>query len=185
MDIADTRKPLGAAATVAALYAEHALGLVRLAVVMTGDRAAAEDIVQDAFLGLYRRWQALHDADKALGYLRSSVLNGCRSVHRVRFRRQAVVLDPPGEADSAEAEALLGEAHRRATGEALQTFMSGAYLDARVYALYDKIPTLCYGPSGKDIHGNDERVSLKSFKRITTAMALFVAGWCGVEPIDG
>ena len=97
---------------VSALYQAHALALVKLAVLMTGDQSTAEDVVQDAFLGLYRRWQALHDADKALSYLRSSVLNGCRSVHRVRFRRQAVLLDPPGEADSAEAEALLGEAHR-------------------------------------------------------------------------
>ncbi|MGH3245830.1 MAG: RNA polymerase sigma factor [Trebonia sp.] len=49
MDIAEKRTPLGATASVTALYAEHALGLVRLAVVMTGDRAAAEDVVQDAF----------------------------------------------------------------------------------------------------------------------------------------
>jgi RNA polymerase sigma-70 factor (sigma-E family) len=97
---------------VSALYRAHALALVKLAVLMTGDQPTAEDVVQDAFLGLCRRWQTLHDADKALGYLRSSVLNGCRSVHRVRFRRQAVVLDPPPAADSAEAEAMLGEAHR-------------------------------------------------------------------------
>ena len=97
---------------VSALYQAHALALVKLAVLMTGDQPTAEDVVQDAFLGLYRRWQSLHDVDKALGYLRSSVLNGCRSVHRVRFRREAVVLDPPGAADSAEAEAMLGEAHR-------------------------------------------------------------------------
>jgi len=37
---------------VTALYEAHALGLVRLAVVMTGDQSGAEDIVQDAFLGL-------------------------------------------------------------------------------------------------------------------------------------
>ena len=97
---------------VTALYQAHALALVRLAVLMTGDQSTAEDVVQDAFLGLYRRWQGLHNADSALGYLRSSVLNGCRSVHRVRFRRQSVVLDLPEAADSAEAEALLGEAHR-------------------------------------------------------------------------
>jgi RNA polymerase sigma-70 factor (sigma-E family) len=97
---------------VTALYQAHAVALVKLAVLMTGDQSIAEDVVQDAFLGLYRRWQALHSVDKALGYLRSSVLNGCRSVHRVRFRRQAVALDLPGAADSAEAEALLGEAHR-------------------------------------------------------------------------
>ena len=97
---------------VSALYQAHALALVKLAVLMTGDQPTAEDVVQDAFLGLYRRWQSLRDADKALGYLRSSVLNGCRSVHRVRFRRQAVPLDLPGHVDSAEAEAMLGEAHR-------------------------------------------------------------------------
>jgi RNA polymerase sigma-70 factor (sigma-E family) len=97
---------------VSALYQAHALALVKLAVLMTGDQPTAEDVVQDAFLGLYRRWQALRDADKALGYLRSSVLNGCRSVHRVRFRREAISLDPPGAAESAEAEAMLGEAHR-------------------------------------------------------------------------
>lgn len=97
---------------VTALYQAHALALVKLAVLMTGDQPTAEDVVQDAFLGLYRRWQTLHDADKALGYLRSSVLNGCRSVHRVRLRRQAVTLDPPRPVDSAEGEAMLDEAHR-------------------------------------------------------------------------
>jgi RNA polymerase sigma-70 factor (sigma-E family) len=97
---------------VSALYQAHALALVKLAVLMTGDQPTAEDVVQDAFLGLYRRWSALRDADKALGYLRSSVLNGCRSVHRVRFRRQSITLDPPQPVDSAEAEAMLGEAHR-------------------------------------------------------------------------
>lgn len=97
---------------VSALYRTHALTLVKLAVLMTGDQPTAEDVVQDAFLGLYRRWSALRDADKALGYLRSSVINGCRSVQRVRFRRQGINPDPPGPVGSAEAEAMLGEAHR-------------------------------------------------------------------------
>jgi len=44
---------------ITALYHAYALGLVKLAVVMTGDQSAAEDIVQDAFLGLHRRWSAL------------------------------------------------------------------------------------------------------------------------------
>jgi DNA-directed RNA polymerase specialized sigma24 family protein len=39
---------------VTALYETHALGLIRLGVVMLGDRAAAEDVVQEAFCGLYR-----------------------------------------------------------------------------------------------------------------------------------
>src|SRR5690349_24971521 len=75
-----------ATASVTALYAEHSLGLVRLAVVMTGDRAAAEDIVQDAFLGLYRRWDRLPDMAAPLAYLRVSVVNGCRTALRRRSR---------------------------------------------------------------------------------------------------
>ena len=114
MDFPTETLPIGLEARqhVSALYRMHALALVKLAVLMTGDQPTAEDVVQDAFLGLYRRWQTLQDVDKAVGYLRSSVLNGCRSVHRVRFRRQGITLDPPEPADSAEAEALLGEAHR-------------------------------------------------------------------------
>lgn len=38
---------------VSALFQAHALGLVRLAHVMLGDKAAAEDVVQDAFCGLW------------------------------------------------------------------------------------------------------------------------------------
>ena len=61
------------------LYRVHVLGLTRLAVVMLGDRPAAEDVVQEAFCGLYRRWHSLSDTAKALSYVRSSVINGCRS----------------------------------------------------------------------------------------------------------
>ena len=69
-------------ATVTALYAEHALGLTRLALIMVGDRPTAEDIVQDAFCGLHRRWPSLRDQAKALSYVRSAVLNGCRTEFR-------------------------------------------------------------------------------------------------------
>ncbi|TYB48153.1 sigma-70 family RNA polymerase sigma factor [Actinomadura chibensis] len=78
------------------LYEAHALDLVRLALVMVGDRPTAEDVVQDSFLGLYRRWGRLKDTDKALTYLRSSVLNNCRTVLRRRGRRpHGVQEDPP------------------------------------------------------------------------------------------
>jgi sigma-70-like protein len=75
-DTAPASAQEGCAAAVTVLYREHALGLTRLAHVMLGNRAAAEDVVQEAFCGLYRRWQHLTDTDRALQYLRSSVLNG-------------------------------------------------------------------------------------------------------------
>lgn len=72
-----------AAVAVEALFCGHHLDLVRLALVMTGDLATAEDVVQDAFEQMHRRWRGLHDGgDGLLGYARSAVLNRCRSVHR-------------------------------------------------------------------------------------------------------
>jgi hypothetical protein len=50
---------LSAAQAVTALYEGHALALIRLAYLMLGDRHAAEDVVQDAFCGLYRAWDRL------------------------------------------------------------------------------------------------------------------------------
>jgi RNA polymerase sigma-70 factor (sigma-E family) len=97
-----------AEAAVTALYQEHALGLVRLAHVMLGDRPAAEDVVQEAFGGLYRRWKQLADTGRALQYLRSSVLNGCRSaLRRRRTAEMVATYQPP--AISAESTALASE----------------------------------------------------------------------------
>jgi len=82
-----------------------------------------------------------------------------------------------------EAENILRKAHKQATGSELTTQTSTAYLDARVHSLYDKIPALVYGPIGEDVHGFDEWVSIESVKKVTVAMALFIAEWCGVEKI--
>ncbi len=99
---------------VTGLYEAHAVGLIRLAVIMLGDRAAAEDVVQDAFCGLYRRWGQLADPDKALSYVRAATLNGCRSElrHRIRAQRRDPAPDA-ADTDSAEQTALLGEEHRQ------------------------------------------------------------------------
>jgi len=115
VETTDTRSPPPAAAVVTQLYAEHALGLVRLAVLLVGDRPSAEDIVQDAFLGLYRRWDRLPDTSAPLPYLRVSVLNGCRTALRQRTRSRLGPADAAGEgrpAESAEARALLTEEQR-------------------------------------------------------------------------
>jgi RNA polymerase sigma-70 factor (sigma-E family) len=96
---------------VTALYEAQALSLTRLAYVMLGDRPAAEDVVQEAFLGLYKRWSKLRDTASAPGYLRTSVVNGCRMVLRSRARRDD---RSAGELpwESAEAAALVSEEHR-------------------------------------------------------------------------
>jgi len=109
--------PLGADATesVAALYRAHAVGLIRLAIIMLGDRTAAEDVVQEAFLGLYRNWGELSDPARVLPYLRSAVLNGCRSARRRearRDRRERAHGWAGPDWNSAEYHVLLAEEHR-------------------------------------------------------------------------
>jgi len=91
------------AEAVGTLYRAQAVGLIRLAYLMLGDRAAAEDVVQDAFCGLYRRWDRLADPGSALPYVRSSVLNGCRTALRRRAlgRRVTEYQPPSGSAEAA------------------------------------------------------------------------------------
>jgi RNA polymerase sigma-70 factor (sigma-E family) len=107
---ADTAAPDTAERHVAALYQAHAVSLARLALLMLGDQAAAEDVVQDAFLGLYRRWGKLASTDAAVGYLRTSVLNGCRTALK---RRSRPAIHPDNQPlESAETALLKSEEQR-------------------------------------------------------------------------
>ncbi|HET7483408.1 MAG TPA: SigE family RNA polymerase sigma factor [Actinomycetota bacterium] len=68
------------------LYLQHAATAVRLAYLLTGDRALAEDLVQDAFVRLAGRLVHLRDPEAFDTYLRTTVVNLSRS----HFRRKAV-----------------------------------------------------------------------------------------------
>jgi RNA polymerase sigma-70 factor (sigma-E family) len=115
----DTRgRPPGATDArlgVTELYQAHAVGLIKLGVIMLGDAAAAEDVVQDAFFGLYRNWGRLSDPVNALAYARASVLNGCRAALRQRIRRdrrERSVVAVAATTVAAESAVLVGEEHR-------------------------------------------------------------------------
>jgi RNA polymerase sigma factor (sigma-70 family) len=95
------------------LYRGHALRLTRTALLLLGDRASAEDVVQEAFLGLFRGLGRLSDPSRAVAYLRISVLNGCRSVLRARKRARLRGAATDDQAVwSAESAALAGEDRR-------------------------------------------------------------------------
>lgn len=97
-----------AAAAVGELYQATAVGLIRLAYVILGDRQGAEDVVQDAFCNLFRRWDRLSHADGAEYYVRVAVLNACRSALRSRaVRSRRVLYELP--APSVESAVLGGE----------------------------------------------------------------------------
>jgi RNA polymerase sigma factor (sigma-70 family) len=113
--LARTALPVPAEATedlIAALFRAHAVGLVRTAVLLLGDQASAEDVVQEVFARLQRSPGRLLAADNPVPYLRMAVINGCRSVHRSRRRARLLRVphDPP--VWSAEAAMLAGEDRR-------------------------------------------------------------------------
>jgi RNA polymerase sigma-70 factor (sigma-E family) len=84
------------------MYHAEYRSLVRMAAMLVGDTGTAEEVVQDSFIAMHDAWRRLRDADKALHYLRRSVVNRSRSVLRHR-----VVVDkhlPKGEPDMPSAE---------------------------------------------------------------------------------
>ncbi len=72
----------GADHAVTQMYAAHYTSLVRLAGLLVRHSGEAEEIVQDAFVAMHGRWRQLREPDKALAYLRRSVVNGARSTQR-------------------------------------------------------------------------------------------------------
>jgi RNA polymerase sigma-70 factor (sigma-E family) len=105
------REPADAA--IADLFRTQRLGLVRLALLLVDDKETAEDVVQDAFTALHRRWSSLSNPDAALPYLRVSVVNGSRSVLRRRRTVRSRWLEPPGTAEPADTSTMLADEHRR------------------------------------------------------------------------
>lgn len=107
-------------AQLTALFEEHRLWLVRLATLLVDDQGVAEDIVQAAYLGLFRHWRRRDDA-QAIAYLRTSVVNGSRSTLRKRKvdrRHLSAVPDDvfaarPDGAPGPEAAVELDERRRR------------------------------------------------------------------------
>src|ERR1700683_3012479 len=95
-----------------ALYQAHGLALIRAAKLLLRDQPGAEDVVQDAFLNLYRALPRPSDHDQMLPYLRVAVINGSRSVLRARRRAlmRKVQHEPP--MSSAESAAMAGEDRR-------------------------------------------------------------------------
>jgi RNA polymerase sigma-70 factor (sigma-E family) len=134
----DTRPPEAPNAAadrhVTSLYQAHALSLARLALLMLGDADAAQDVVQDAFLGLYRRWDKLASEDAAPAYLRSSVLNGCRTALRRRSRPAFHATEESLESAEAvmmhtEEQRVVLDAIRRLPGRQREALVLRYYLD--------------------------------------------------------
>lgn len=86
-------------------YRVHYRSLVRLASLLVDDIGVCEELVQDAFVAVWRRGPALRDGARLPAYLRSAVLNGARSHLRhvgvARRHLRAVPDRVPGPDDHA------------------------------------------------------------------------------------
>ena len=89
------------------LYNTHYRSLVRLAALLIRDVATAEEVVQDSFVAMHSGWRRLWDSDKALSYLRQSVVNRSRSVLRHRGVADRNGPEPPADMPSAEHGAIV------------------------------------------------------------------------------
>lgn len=69
--------------------------LVRFGYVLTGNRASAEDLVQNALFRTYRRWQHLDAKDDPSAYVRKAMVNAHISWTRLLSAREQFFAEPP------------------------------------------------------------------------------------------
>ncbi|WP_406077504.1 SigE family RNA polymerase sigma factor [Micromonospora sp. NBC_00858] len=100
----DRARPLSAADTAFAVFVESAWQRhLRLAMLLTGDRWQAEELLQDSLVKMYERWRKLSQHDDLHAYLRKVLANNHTSMWR-RRRRESLVADVPERAAPAAAD---------------------------------------------------------------------------------
>lgn len=100
-----------------ALIAERGNALLATAILLTGSRAAGEDLLQTALEKVMRRWNRI-DSDDKEGYLRRTLYHLAIDQWRSKRSRREVLIDaePAGQADGTETLHL-----RQALVQALMT----------------------------------------------------------------
>ena len=108
-------RPPGSGVDLDSLFRAHATPLLRLAVVLTGDPALAEELVQEAFVRLHRSGTVPAPGTE-LGYLRRTVVNLSHGHHRrLRIARRRPV-EPAGWGPAAEMDAVRRDSQRVVVG---------------------------------------------------------------------
>lgn len=108
MTVAESRVGAGGAtvetrgmhAAVDALYRDHGGAAFRLAYLMTGDRARAEDLVQDAFVRVLARLRHVREPDTLRAYLSRTIVNLAKNEYRREGRLRAFVTSGRGSPPS-------------------------------------------------------------------------------------
>ena len=96
-------------------FAAESQTLFRRMWLVTRDRHEAEEIVQDAFLSLYERWDRAADWDDPTSYLYRTAFNTWKKRTRraARAVRHGFTSDPGDEFEAADARTVVGAALAR------------------------------------------------------------------------
>jgi len=100
-----------------AFYEAEARTLFRRLWLVTGNRAEAEELMQDAFLSVWQRWDRVGGMEDPLGYLYRTAMN----LFRKRYRRARVAARHAFSRESVTADAFATIDDRDALVRALRT----------------------------------------------------------------
>ena len=78
------------------LYRDHGAAAFRLAYLLTGDRARAEDLVQDAFVRVLARVRHVREPEALRSYLSRSIVNLAKNEYRRQGRLRTFVASGRG-----------------------------------------------------------------------------------------
>jgi RNA polymerase sigma-70 factor (sigma-E family) len=95
----------GATGALGELYQAHYQSLVRMAALLVGDLAAAEQVVQDSLVAMHANWRWLKRREKSLAFVRRCVINGSRSALRHQLNGERDAGPPPPRVPSAARDA--------------------------------------------------------------------------------
>jgi RNA polymerase sigma factor (sigma-70 family) len=112
-----TGEPAASSSSFDEFYQRNWWPMLRVATGLVDRVSVAEDVVQDAFTAMYRRFDAITE-DARSAYLRRAVVNGSRSALRTRIRARkylSVVADDPARtAEPADHTTMLSAEHEMA-----------------------------------------------------------------------
>lgn len=98
------------------VFRTHYARLVRALTVIAGDREAADDAVQEAFVKAHLRWRRLSHYEDPVGWIRRVAINKLRDEHRRSGRAERLRSRLQAEPEGVVAEPELDELHRLLSG---------------------------------------------------------------------
>ena len=155
---------------IAEMYVQHADAAVRLAYLLTGDRALAEDLVQDAFVKLAGRLVHLRDPAAFDAYLRTTVVNLSRSYFRRRRVERTYLERARREAGSDRAIRPDGSVEDREVLWGALARLSPRQRSAIVLRFYEDLPEAEVGQILKCAPGTVKSLVSRGLERLRKEM---------------